>query len=429
MSFVRGTVGKIAVLGLFFVVSMVYLGYLFQKAGVTDPLSGANNYTVSFSTDDVDNLIPIGDVETAGVDVGRVDSVTHEGGKAHVVVRLDSDVAPLHQGAGVRIGAKSLAGESYVDISDGGGRPLASGTELPDSAVKPSVQLRDVLAGLDPKTRNSLGSLVRSLGTGTAGTKDSLNQTMTGLGNIGNEGFTAIDAIAAQSKDLTTLAKQTTTVLSALDEREGQIGTLVKSAQQLTAATSGQQQDLSATVRALPGVLDSTQTATRKLTTLAASLAPVAKDLKAAAPSLNTALQQLPSTTADLKGLLPDLTSTLTEVPATLSRVPTLSQDADGAIPQLRTTMSNLTPMLGYLEPYGPELGAFFSNFGAMLKYTDEAGIHYFRLEPDLGNQQIVKGVPLKLPDVLTNSNPYPAPGKSNDVKGRDFTKIYPAKR
>ncbi|MEV7379593.1 MlaD family protein [Streptomyces lydicus] len=426
MSFIKGTVGKITVLVAFLILSLAYLGYLFQKAGVSSPIGGERPYKLAFKTKDVDNLIPIGDVQMAGVQVGRVESVTHSGGKARVVVNLDHDVVPLHQGAGVRIGTKSLAGESYVDISDGTGRPLASGAALPDSAVKPSVQLHDVLRDLDPKTRASLGSMVRSLGTGTTGTKDSVAKTMDGLGDIGHEGFTALDAIAAQSKDLTALARQTTTVLGALDEGEGQIGTLVNSAQQLTHATSRQQKNLSATVRKLPDVLSSTHEATGKLTTLSSSLAPVAADLNEAAPHLNTALQELPQTTADLRRLLPDLNGTLKRAPATLDRVPTLANDADAVIPQLRTTLNNLNPMLGYLAPYGPELASFFSNFSAMMKYTDEAGIHYFRLDPVLGNDQVVKGVPVKLPELLTNSNPYPYPGKANDPKGRSFTKLHP---
>jgi phospholipid/cholesterol/gamma-HCH transport system substrate-binding protein len=292
--------------------------------------------------------------------------------------------------------------------------------------VQPAVQLRDVVASLDPKTRESVSSLVRTAGAGTAGTKDDVANAMTGLGQLGREGYTAVDAIAGQSQDLTALAQQTTAVLGALDTGQGQIATLVAQAQRLTSATSGQQQSLTDTVRRLPGVLASTQAATGKLRDLSSAAAPVAADLRDAAPYLDTALQQLPATTKDLRDLLPSLTGTLRQAPATLDRVPTLAQDASALVPQLRATMTQLNPMLGYLAPYGPELGAFFSNFGAMLNYTDEAGIHFFRLEPDLGNEQIVKGVPLQLPSILTNSNPYPAPGASLAPNGRDFTKLYP---
>ena len=426
MTIFKGTAGKVTVLGAFFVLSMVYLGYLFDRAGVSNPLASADSYTLSFDTKDVDNLIPVGDVDIAGVNVGKVENVSHHDGIATVVVSLDPAAVPMHQGVTVRVGAKSLAGESYVDIQDGQGAALPSGTALAPGSVKPAVQLRDVVAGLDQRTRDALGGLLRTAGAGTAGTQEDVSNAMTGLGALGREGYTAIDAVAGQSKDLTALAQQTTVVLDALNNGEGEIGQLVDQAQKLTSATSGQQQSLADTVRRLPGVLGSTRTATTKLRDLSGALGPVAADLNAAAPPLSAALQQLPATTQDLRGLLPDLTGTLRSAPATLDRVPALAQDASTLVPQLRTTMVHLNPMLGYISPYGPELGAFFSNFAAMLNYTDEAGIHFFRLEPDLGNESIVKGVPVPLPAILTNRNPYPAPGQSLAPDGRPFTRLQP---
>ena len=423
---VTGTTGKLVVLGAFFALSMAYLLYLFGKAGVRNPLTDRGSYTLTFEAADVDNLIPVGDVQMAGVKVGRVRTIGRTGGTAVVTVDLDPDAVPLHRGVSVRVGAKSLAGESYVDIVDGQGAPLPSGTRLPRSSVRPAVQLRDVINSLDPSTRKALSGLVHTAGAGTAGTKDDIAMALTGLGQVGREGYTAVDAIAAQSQDLTELARQTTTLLAALNSGQAQLATLVRETQRVTAATSGQSDSLAATVDRLPGLLKDTRTATVKLRDLGTAAAPVTADLREAAPYLDASLRQLPQTSADLRGLLPSLNGTLTKAPATLDRVPTLSADTSALIPQLRTAMTNLNPMLAYLKPYGPELGAFFANFGAMLKYTDEAGIHFFRLEPDLGNDRIVKGVPVRLPDLLTHQNPYPAPGRSNDPTGRPFTRLHP---
>lgn len=427
MKLFQGTAGKLVVLGLFFVLSLIYMGYLLDKAGVTNPLANSKSYTVSFEVADVDNAIPVGDVKIAGVTVGGIDSVEHRGDKARVVVHLDQDAAPLHEGAQVkmRIGAKSLAGESYIDIVDGHGKPMPRGSKIVPQAVERGVQLRDVVNSLDPKTRDALSGVIRTAGKGTAGTKEDVNGAMTGLGQLGRQGYTAVDAISAQSQDLKVLAQQTTTVLDALDTGKGQIGSLVRNAQQLTSATSGQRESVAATVRKLPGTLSSTQQATGRLQELSTSVAPVAADLKEAAPFLNTSLEQLPQTTKDLRGLLPDLTGTLNRAPGTLDRIPTTAQDVSSLVPQARTAMTNLNPMLSYLRPYGPELGAFFANFGSIFQYKDEAGIHFFRLLPDEGNEAIAKGVPAPLPKVLTNSNPYPAPGQSVAPDGRDFTKLH----
>lgn len=418
--------GKITALAVFAALSIIYLAYLFGQAGVDAPLTNTDPYTVAIETVDVDNAIVPGDVKIAGVPAGRIADVSSGNGRARAVLELNPEVAPLHKGATVRIGAKSIAGETYMDVKDGTGPALPSGTTLPQSAVERGAQLADVVKSFDPKTRESLRSLLRTAGAGTAGSRQDISAAMAGLGDLGREGYTAIDAISAQSTDLTTLTRQTTDVLAALNTGQGQIATLVDKANQMASATSGQQRNLADTIRKLPGTLTSTQAATGKLKELSTALAPVASDLRDSAPYLNTAMRQLPATTRDLRGLLPDLSGTLDRAPSTLDRIPRVAQDANAMIPQARQILTQANPMLSYMAPYGPELGSFFSNFASIFNYVDEKGAHFFRLQPDLGNESVLKGAPLKLPGILTSRNPYPAPGDNLGTTGRGFTKLQP---
>lgn len=428
MEFRNSLIWKMSYVGGFIIVVFSLVAYMLYSAGVELPLAPTKDYKLSFVSQDVDNLVPNGDVMVAGVEVGKVERIDNGSGGATVHLALYQDKVQLHRGVTVRVGEKSLVGESYVDIENGAGPPLPSGTRLPPEAVKESVQLREVLASLDPQTRASLGNLVRTLGAATEGRSQDLSNTMSGLGHLGREGYTAVDAIAAQSEDLTALAQHTSTVLRALNTGEGQIGSLVGDAQKITSATSGQSESIRNTMRRLPGVLASARTATSKIKELSAALQPVAADLNAAAPYLNHALNQVPATAADLRGLLPSLDSVLKDAPPTLQRVPALGADVRELVPQLRETMSHLNPMLGYLEPYGRDLAAFAVNFSALLRYTDEVGIHYARLQPIQGNEHVVKGVPLKLPKtVLSYQNPYPAPGQSaNPGPGGKFERLHP---
>lgn len=418
---------KNALLVVFTVAVLGVVGYLFTGTGVQLPFLPSSEYRTSFETKDVDNLVSAAEVQVAGVQVGRVEEVQNQGDRARVEIAINSDAAPLHKGAKVRVGARSVVGESYIDITDGTGAEIPSGTALPASAVQPSVQVHDVLRSLDPRTRSSLSSLSRTLGDATKGSRQDVSKVLAGLGDLGREGHTAVDAISAQSEDLTALAAQTSSVLRAVNVGEGQVGTLVQNAQRITSATSGRAESLRKSVRQLPAVLDSASTATTKLRTLSSALGPVAADLKEASPHLNTALNQLPATTADLRGLLPSLDGTLGKAPATLERVPQLNTDVRGLIPGLRTTMSHLNPMLGYLEPYGRDLAAFFTNFRAILGPTDEAGVHYLRLQPIVTNLRVPSGVPVKLPEVLSGYNPYPGPGEMQNPKSNgQFTRLYP---
>ncbi|SNR60359.1 phospholipid/cholesterol/gamma-HCH transport system substrate-binding protein [Haloechinothrix alba] len=400
-------------------------GFLLSGTGSKLPLTG-DDYRASFVTEDVLNLVPAGEVRLAGVDVGQVEEVENlSDGGARVEFSLDSEAAPLHEGVEVRVGERSLVGEGYVKVTAGDGAELDSGTQLPPSAVQPSVQLHDVLRSLDSETRESLGGLFRTLGEATDGSHGDVAKMLEGMGDLGREGHTAIDAIAAQSEDLTALTRETSAVLEALNTGEGQIQTLVESADRLTSATSGHSEQLEQTMRRLPGVLERTQVASTELADLSGALVPVAADLRSAAPDVNTALKQLPETTEDLRGLLPSLDSTLVDAPATLERLPRFNQDLRSMVPQLETMLSHVNPMLDYIEPYGHELAAFFTNFSGILAHTDEEGINYLKIQPFAGHAQAPVGSPFTLPDPLSDHTPYPAPGTLEEPgTGQGFEKV-----
>lgn len=408
---------RLAVILVFVLGCATFAVWFFLQTGIHVTGVNVGEYRVSFETNDVNALVNDGEVRIAGVTVGRVTHLNSSGpdGKADVELAINQGVAPLHQGATVRIGLKSLIGASFVDVVDGKGPPIESGTRLPDSAVIPPVEIPDVIRNLTPQSRVALTGAVRSLGAATAGRGQDINELATGLGTLGRQGYTAIDAIAAQSKDLESVAQEATTLVNALDTGNGQIAHVVDNADAITQATSGQQDALASSVRQLPGVITSADEATKKLNDLSGPLAPVAADLKAAAPDLNQALLQLPGTTKDLRGLLPSLDGTLDRAPATLDRVPQLGEDVRGLVPQLSPLLQDANPMLAYGAPYGKDAATMLANFGSALKYNAPNGVNPLRLTP-VFNTQTVRNVPLpntSLLDPLTWKNPYPAPGSS----------------
>lgn len=404
----------LTVVGFISVCALLF-GYLWVNMGGRLPVVSSDGYRVSFAAEDVDNLVYDSDVMVAGVKVGKVRELDEDAGKARVMLQIDDDAAlPLHEGAELRLRSKSLIEETYVEIVDGDGAEIPDGGELPADALVPSVQLDDVLASLDKDTRADLGAALRSLGASTDQTGDQIAETLTGLGNLGREGYDVLDALEAQSQDLERLVATSTEVLEALDTGQGRIVDLVEQAGRLTSTTATQKQDIEATIRALPGVLATAQDATTSLSVLATDLRPIAKGVDAAAPSLSKALTHLPATSRDLRGLLPSLDATIDKSPATLERVPDLADNLVDIIPTTRATLADVNPMLAFMQPYGRDLAAFISNWNAMLANSDVNG-HYLRIFPVL-NEQSFKNLPLPLNrGVLDKSNAYPAPGESVD--------------
>lgn len=401
---------RLSVVAVFVVASTVLFLYFWDSVGGHIPFVSRAPYQLAFTVSKVDNLVPQSDVTLDGVPVGKVESVSvTRNGQAHVQIGIDRQYMPMHAGLTARIEAKTLVEETYVDLSDGRGAPLPDHAAIPAAAVKPQVQLNDVLQSLNQPTRQELSSALRSLGAGTANTRSSVSGALTGLGELSTQGGTALDALAAQSSSLEQLSTNTAQVLNALDTQQGEIVSLVQDANEVTQATSNSAPSIRQVTRELPGVLTTADHATGSLSELGTSLQPVVGNLDQAAPDLNVALNQLPETTANLRTLLPYLNQTLTKAPPTLTRLPATEADLDSLLPSARPALSELNPMLTYLEPYGPGISSFFTNFGQSASQGDANGTE-LRVMPVL-NAQSVTGNPVNLQPITHNYDPYPKPG------------------
>ncbi len=381
-----------------------------RMGGQLGPLT--DGYRVAASVSDVQNLAYDSDVRVAGIRAGKVRELETRDGKARVVMQLDDDTAPLHEGATLRLRSKTLIEESYLELVDGTGKAIEDGGSLPVAAEQTSVQLDDVLRSLDPKTRTALQQTIQSMDKSTAGRSQDLDALLAGAGDVGREGATTLDALAAQSADLTALSRQTAVLLSALDGGQGDVTRLVESAQALSSVMAARSSDVESSVRALPALTTSATKATRQLQQLATTLRPVAADLRRAAPQLDAALLELPATAKELRTSVPALQSVLDNAPATLTRTPRFAQQGRALVPPARVALADLNPMLAYLQPYGADLGAFFSNFSANLRQSDANG-HYLRVF-SIANEQSLRSLPYTTNvGALDKSNAYPRPGQA----------------
>lgn len=433
MRFTTQTLVRSGFVAAFLVLCLVLAGYFYTRMGGRIPLvAEVGDYHVSFLSNDINNLLDDADVTEAGVVVGKVSGRTQDGNRVRVQLTIQPQYAPLHQGTTLRIGVKSLVGASDVTMTDGRGPELPNDSTLPDNAVGVPVQVHDVIAELQPKTRTDLSGAIQSLGAGTAGQAGNINQLMQGVGKLANGGVDALDAIAKQGQDLKALSNEATNLLDELDTGQGRIAQVVSDADTLTRATAGQKDALAGTVRQLPGTLDSARAATAKLTELSGSLAPVASDLNKAAPDLNASLVQLPGVTSDLRGLLPSLNGVLDRAPATLDRVPTLGSDVRDLVPPAQTLLQDANPLLAYAAPYGRDVGAMLESFGSTFENYSENGLHTVRLAPII-NQQAVRNIPLPtaMLDPTNWNNPYPRPGSAGNPApfGGQYPRVQQAPR
>lgn len=415
---------RTAMVFAFFGVCVLVFGYLWTNAGGSLPFITPSRYSVSLAMKDVDNLVPNSDVREAGVKVGRVSDVKVTNGDAVATLDLEPAYAPVHQGLTITVRNKTLIEETYLDVADGKGPTYEDGAILPQSAGRTSVQLDDVLTSLDQPTRDALGDAVRAAALTTKGSRDDIAAAVGGLGELGRDGGTALDALAAQSADLAKVTGHTTALLKALDTGQGRITQLVRDAGAVTESVAQNRTDLEAVMRKLPGVLDTAKDASGSLKTLSNSLSPVAKNLNVAAPDLAAALQELPSTSSDLRGLLPSLDQTLGRAPDTLTRVQPFTDATQQLIPTLQVNLSDLNPTLGYLRPYGKDTALWFAGLSQTLGVSADGNGTALRAFVVVNEKSV--NSPLNTQSgPLEKYNPYPAAGGNADPR-RSFDGTYP---
>ena len=415
---------KLLTLVLFAIVCAGIFGFLWVNSGGKLPLMSQRDYVVSVDVPDVGNVVYFSDVMVAGVKVGKVTKVEARGDHARVELALDDNIAPLHEGAKLQVRAKSLIEESFLEISDGDGAEVASGSKLPEGSATGPTQLDDVLQTLDGPTREDTRALLRALGTGTKGTKDGVEGAARGLALLGTDGRDVLETLSDQSADIKGIVRNSSRLLSALAERRAATSALVRDSQLITQATAGQQEDLQAVMRTLPPLLTTASSSSKDLERLGVALNPVAKNLTVAAPYLTQALKELPATSRDLRGTMPYLTTVLNSAPTTLKKVPPVASDLDGVLTPANSVLVDANPMLGYLAPYKKDIMAFFTNFNQALKRGDRNGT-VARLMI-MANEQSLRGSPLSTNlGPLDRYNPLPGAGSLAEP-GPYGTKPYP---
>ena len=356
----------------FMVACAIFMGWLWTSSGGTLPFISEPGYRVSATFDDVDNLAQNSDVRSYGVTIGYVAAIDTVDGKVEVTIDLDD--GPLHEGVQLQMRPKTLLEETFVDVVDGSGAEIAENvnlTETGEGVIVPSVQADDVINAMDPEVRAAFGDMVSSLDPATEGTSDEVRSLVEGLGDLGRDGTTALDVLAAQGTELRTLVTETTELLEVLDSGNGQISDLVVAAHQLNEVTAEQNAELASTFEGLPGLVVAAGDAAPSIVQLSDSLAPISASLREAAPSLGPALDELAATTPVLRGLLPELDTDLQLAPATLERIPSLATPLRNILPEVDVALADVNPMLAYMEPYGPDIAAFFSNFSSVSSEDD----------------------------------------------------------
>ncbi len=129
--------------GLFIIVGIICLGYLSIKLGKMEVVGG-RGYEIYAIFSNIGGLRTGSSIEIAGVDVGRIESITLDNYQARVVLNLPWSVK-IQEDAIALVKTKGLIGEKYIEITPGGSEKIIQpGGRIRET--QPAVDLEELIS-------------------------------------------------------------------------------------------------------------------------------------------------------------------------------------------------------------------------------------------------------------------------------------------
>jgi phospholipid/cholesterol/gamma-HCH transport system substrate-binding protein len=357
------------------------------------------------------------DVRISGVNVGKVVGVglDRHTGLTRVAMQIDSQFAPRPVDTHAILRAKTLLGETYVELTPGS----RTGPKLPDEAtlargqISPTVQLDQILSTFDPATRRAFEVWQQQEGTALTGRGEDLNAALADLYPFATNVDRVLAVLNRQSAATTTLLRDTGVVFSALSHSPAQLRGFITNANAVFAATAARNVALADTVKAFPAFLIQTRSTINRVTRFAQTAKPLIDEFRPAAVKLSPALQALVVLAPELR----DLTVNVGPLTAAArAGIPALERVLNGSVPWLaraKPYLGGLVPVINYINDYRRELAGFFANSTAATQ-ASLPGVggtklfHYLRVTNPV-NPETLTSYQSRLSS--NRGNPYMAPG------------------
>jgi phospholipid/cholesterol/gamma-HCH transport system substrate-binding protein len=413
------TLGRILVMAGFALSCFGLLLYLWVAFGGGFPLK-PKGYRFHIRFGEATQLAEQADVRISGVPVGKVVKLALGPGETtDATVQLDERYAPIPQDARAILRAKTLLGETYVELTPGNksGGLLREGGVLPDSRVSKTVELDEIFRSLDPLTRRSFQVWMQAVAGGLKGHGQDLNDAFGTLEPFAEDTNTLVKLLNEQEPALHQLVRDTGTVFDAFSNRTGQLTGLIRNSNTVFGTIAGRNRELAETFRAFPTFERESQLALERLNRFARTANPVITELRPVARELSPTLRSLGRFAPPFRRFFIDLGPLITASKTGLPAFQRFLRDLRPALGQLDPFTRTLNPFLSFIAQYTRELDGFVGNIiGATQASTpiDATGRfastfgHYLRTVQPLSPEALAL-YPRRL--ASNRSNPYRFPG------------------
>jgi phospholipid/cholesterol/gamma-HCH transport system substrate-binding protein len=333
------TVGLVA---LVVTVIAVYLGF-------TKSIPFRPHYEIKAAFKSANNIRKASPVRIAGVEVGKVVSVTRASKGANgtiVTMRINDNGRPLHPDAQFKIRPRIfLEGNFFVDVSPGtAGKEVANGHLFPVNQTATPVQLDQILTALQTDSREDLKTLLREYAAGLKGRgAKGFNASIKYWKPAYRDSAIVSEALLGEKEhDLSGYIDSGGAVADALDRNPEQLKALITNFRQTAGAFARENTNLESAIAELPRTLRAAAPALDALNRSFPGLRGFARDLdpgvRSSGPTIDVALPLL----HQLRGLVskPELRGLTSDLRPTIPSLASFTQQAVPLNQQIRESAS-----------------------------------------------------------------------------------------
>jgi phospholipid/cholesterol/gamma-HCH transport system substrate-binding protein len=303
-------------------------------------------------------------VQVDGFDAGEVTDLEAKDGQAIVTVTLQEPYDEMPEGSTAEIEWKAVLGERVIQIVPGD----SDARNLPDNAMvrgDDRVEIDQVLAALDDKTRERLASTIIALDSAVENRGNDLNATLEQLGPALEALGTVLGGIGADGPAIRDVVTRSAQLMDVLDQNSEAIRSTIHDLDAQQSDLAVNDQALAAALQELPATLEDAQAALGKVPGTVDAAHPLLTEL-------TTSVEALPAFTDQVSPLLRDLNPTLRSTRSTLHHLsdllgitPELLVSSTRLLPEVDTATGRLLPALSFLRPYTPEITGYFTNWAS----------------------------------------------------------------
>jgi phospholipid/cholesterol/gamma-HCH transport system substrate-binding protein len=367
----------------------------------------SESYRVKIVMSSAGNLAVGAPVWINGFDSGSVMGIDTKDGKAVVTAGVSPKHAPLHAGTKARIEWYAALGERILTLTPG----PASNPEIPDGGMFEAesfqVEVDQVLAALDQKTRDKLDGLVRTVSATTKGKEKDVQATLNSLGPTVEATGAILEAVGRDGPAIRALVDQLQQMIEVTAKQQGDVRNTVTGLNRFSTQVATSQRQLGEVLQELPPALTETNATLRAIPPAVRPTNELLDDLRPATHRLRPISDDLLPFMKDLRPVIKDLGPSLRSARELLEYSPAFLDGTRQVFPDVTTFFKEYQPAVSFIRPYIPELTGFLQNWGKNFGAYDSQGHLWAATVGEVGPQPLNEA-PVRLPPLEATGRPKP---------------------